>query len=341
MNRWTFEEDLEEIAGRIDTKNYAGKSVLVTGATGMLGSYYLNILTGLLDLQGYKPASITATSKSGDFNNLKDNVSKSVIRHHTGFLTATNTKTQFDIIFHAASPASPRNYSDITSIKDANLQPIEFLEKTQKNLQQIIYISAGETYGTSINRPEESGVHDFLGIPEGRQNYPKIKLLSEGKIKELGVKSGAKTTIIKLFHTFGPGVRKNDGRSFADFLWAVAEDRKPIVKSSGSSIRSFLYLADTVAGIVLANDLLEGITTIRIGSNRLVSIRDFAQMVCEVSGSNLRPIFTDQESGIESSPHDLISPETSDLRQLGWEERISLESAIDKTMRWMRQKNLS
>ena len=238
----------------------------------------------------------------------------------------------FEYIFHAASPASPTQYSDISSVLDANILPLKEIAESQSELQELFFISAGETYGFAFSDLKSTDLGLFDDIPKSRTHYPLAKLASEEAVRDLSNELDCEYRIIKLFHCFGPGVREHDGRSFADFIWAAARGNFPMLKSAGTDIRTFLYLEDVIAGLLIKNRT-GGNLEYNLGGSKAISIFDFAKKVMQIAGIAGDPLRIHQEDSYVESPFKSIIPNCDWLKSEGWVESISLDDAIFRTLK--------
>jgi nucleoside-diphosphate-sugar epimerase len=323
-------QSLESLNSRINVDRFENARILVTGASGMLGSYLVNSINGLLQLNGKRPARMLLTSRNGNFSNI-NNLNNKSLSYYSGHFDKLILDDGFEYVFHAASPASPMYYSDPSAILDANIIPLKKISESQTGLIEIFFISAGETYGVALSEDRGSEDELFQDIPENRMHYPLAKLAGEELVRRISHDKDCDYRIIKLFHCFGPGVRENDGRSFADFIWAVARGQVPKMKSSGDDLRTFLYLEDAVAGLLISNP--EGRRLeYNLGGSKLISILDFAKKVMQIGGIEGEPLRLIEET-YTRSPHKRIVPNCEWLYSQGWAEFVSLDDAILKTIK--------
>ena len=199
--------------------------------------------------------------------------------------------------------------------------------------ERILYTSSSEVYGKSDT--EQLYKEDVLHpLPDGaRSDYPRAKLAGEELAIQLREQFKLKVVICRLFHTYGPGVRQNDGRSFADFIWNCAKGRKPELYSDGSQVRTFLYSEDAISAFLL---LLSGESThsiFNVGSESPLTIRQLAETVATCAGvsgvSNVKKLID-----FEQSKTNKIVPDISRIKNLGWRESTSLEGGINRTLNW-------
>ena len=319
---------IDSLTHRVDVSRFAGRKILVTGASGMIGSYFVNTLQELMRINGFNPANFLLTSKGGDYRNIF-NLNENGFKFYSGDFMNLNLENGFNYIFHFASPASPIKYQDMNSIVRANVLPLQKIQASQSEVIEIVFISAGETLGRKIQGDGEASSEP---ISERRSNYPNAKLQAEKLVQEMAKEMICEHRIIKLFHSFGPGVRENDGRSFADFLWAVARGKPPVIHSDGMDTRSFLYLEDVFSSLFIPISG-EETRTYNVGSNVMISIKDFAQLIMSIGNISGSPIFTTLPNEYVQSPFRNIVPNCDWLKSKGWSQKVDLEEAINRTLR--------
>jgi nucleoside-diphosphate-sugar epimerase len=244
----------------------------------------------------------------------------------------------FDYIFHAASAASPTKYQNPEEIMQANLLGAEKLIAASPNLKQFVYISSGEVYGANPPMHVPEGFIGEIAPDLSRSSYPKSKLLTEELVNRMSEDLGFRSTIIRLFHTFGPGLARDDGRSFSDFVWAVAEGKAPVLHTPGDDLRAFLYMEDSIAGIVISASQ-EASTKVNVGSSLPTSIRELANVACEVSGFSLEPLIKIEKNDFEYSPVAVAVPSNNQLLSFGWEQKYTIHESLKRTIDWARSVN--
>jgi nucleoside-diphosphate-sugar epimerase len=245
-------------------------------------------------------------------------------------------KQVFDCLIHAASPASPTKYADSSAVFDSNVTFLKSFDEG-KIPNQVLYISSGEVYG-----PDAPDLIDesFVGnpIPDSpRAVYPRSKIEGEAVLSSLFERRQTDAYIARLFHSFGPGLREDDGRSFSDFLWAAAKGNPVELRSAGEDIRTFLYLQDAVAALLQILTLGTPGEIYNVGSETALSVRGFAEKVALLAGVQVRVPVKYGSDHIEytHSPNKSIVPSNKKLRDLGWREIVPLEVGIRNTLDWM------
>jgi len=328
--------EVASLSGRVNFASLSTRTILVTGASGMVAGYLVEALNDCcwaLDLpapQIFLTARSSGKGLSAKFANFPN------VRLIDWELESLPKLNVLDFVVHAASPASPTAYADFASLSDANRG---FLQRLMNLVepQRVLFVSSGEVYGRDLPNPVSES-HLSSSIPDGlRGYYPRAKLEAERWLFDWAENAGASASSIRLFHSFGPGVRKDDGRSFADFLWAGASKEPVFLRSDGSQIRTFLYLEDAVAGILTL--LLEGesLKFYNLGGSKAQSVLEFAQLVASVAGV---PLATQRKKDFKDfeyrpSELDVIVPSTVEITKLGWRQEIDTRTGIERTLKWI------
>lgn len=307
-------------------KGLNNKSILVTGAQGMLGGAIARSITEFVAENPNYHLDVYLASR--DWGENKDFVVSGSSIFYLSNQEARAGLYDFNFIIHCASPS---NFSKVTSFE-------ELLDINQKFLEDCIgeqtecvtFISSGEVYGGNSSKHAPS---QFNLMQQGERGfYPLAKLMTETYLANLNQSRGLAIKILRLFHTFGPGLSKNDGRSFSDFLYAGAENRPIYLKTDGKQIRSFLYLGDATIAILHFALSTKKFELHDIGSNLPVSIGEFAETVAQLTLQNVifRP-----ENGYKMSPFSSILPDIRSAKAEGWEPRTNLLESITRTIRWI------
>ena len=332
--------EVQSLLQRVDFSQLAGKTLLITGGSGMIGAYLCEVIVRCCDEAGLQAPALTLLVRDSKRRSLALLETRQEVTIIETCLSTWRSDNQFDYCIHAASPASPTKYGAKDSVIEAN---VGFLKSISAGRipSTILFMSSGEVYGPAC---PEGVTEDFVGElspASPRSIYPEAKIEAESLLLELGDQGSTKPIIVRLFHSFGPGVRVDDGRSFADFLWsgAMAQDIK--LKSSGKDIRSFLYLEDSIAGILTC--LTKGIAreTYNVGSDKAQSVFEFATAVGGLSGVSVSIDQTSSTAGEQyiHSPNVSIVPSNQKLRELGWSQQVSVEDAIMRSIHWIRHES--
>lgn len=328
----------ESLASRVDFQSVSGSEIVVTGASGMIGAYISFSLLEGCALQGLPPPKLTLLNRALNSGNISRFSGIPHVRIVNTQLVGWQVDRSFDFLIHAASPASPTKYNDPQAVVQANLGFLESLQK-QSMPRSTMYISSGEVYGSSPPSSVEENFNEAAIPPSGRAVYPQTKIAAERLLWEMGVAGLTSPRVARLFHSFGPGLRRNDGRSFGDFLWSAASGRNVSLLSSGAAIRTFLYIEDAVAGILTVLTKGTAGEAYNIGSDKPMAVSEFADLVGRVAGVNVQYPSSSEESqvGYLHSPNQVIVPSIAKASQLGWSQMVPLEKGVKRTLDWIQK----
>lgn len=329
--------EAQSILTRVNLSRFAGKEILITGGSGMVASFLVSILVRSFKLLNETQPRITLLVRDSTSSNLNEFFSEPSVVIEECDLVKWNPLRTYDYLIHAASPASPTKYGKPGEIEEANIGFLRRLE-TVGFPKDSLLISSGEVYGPKPPNPVPESFVAQTHVTGVRAVYPAAKLAAERMLLDAGIQKITSPKIIRLFHTFGPGMKVNDGRSFADFIWASAKGSDISLRSKGQDIRSFLYLEDAAAGILTILKNGESGEIYNLGSQEKLSILEYATLVA--AEANVRVIvpqdISDSDSYTSSPIHFLI-PDTTKLGNLGWSRKVSSREGIRRTLGWARE----
>lgn len=341
-----IKEDLEFIiSAKLPWNKLAGKNILITGANGFLPAYMAETILFLNDHYFKEKARVFALGRSkkrllarfreygrrGDLRYIIQDVCDPV-----------KSYIKFDFIIHAASQASPRYYGNdpvgtimANTIGTANMLNLAVRSKSEG----VLFFSAGEVYGElkDVTAPIKEDLFGSVDPTLLRSCYSEGKRAGENMCVSWNHQYGLPVKIVRPFHTYGPGMRLDDGRVFADFVSDIVSGRNIRMKSDGRAIRVFCYLAD--ATVAFFTVLLKGRNgqAYNVGNdNAKTSIASLAHTLVRLfPEKKLKVVTTPKKSGgsyLKSSFIQLC-PDTSRIRKLGWKPHYSLEEGFSRTVR--------
>ena len=240
-------------------------------------------------------------------------------------------------IIHAASPASPRFYKDapLSVIYPNVLGTINMLNLARINpVRSFLYFSSGEVYGEFAGEIDESA-YGYVDPTSLRSCYAESKRMGENLCIAYGSEYGLPVKIARPFHTYGPGMKLDDGRVFADFVRSVVMGQDIVLTSSGEAKRSFLYLADAAIAYFLI--LTKGVNNeaYNVANEQgIVSIKELAQIIASLfPEKGLQVRFEAPKESYMPSPIMSCAVKTDKLKALGWSPKIAIEQGFYKTIR--------
>ena len=346
MNR-VLEDDLKTIiAEDLSWEKLKNKTVMITGASGMVGSYMLYVLLMLNDEKHY---GIKVDAVMRNVNKLPEEIRN---REDVNVVVADVTKDipdvgDIDYIIHAASPASPliMQNQPVETIAANTIGTFKTLELAkEKNAEGYLFISSREIYG----QPDEGqeffyeNTYGFVDQLNPRSCYSEGKKAAETMCVCFYEEYGLNTKIARLAHTYGPGMSIYDGRVQADFLKNVYHNEDIVLKSEGTAVRTYTYIADAIAGMYRI--LLDSEDIVyNIGNEAgKVSIRDLAEILVSIYPERgLKLVFDIPEGGTKgTAPYTLGILSSEKLRKLGWNPKYSVKDGFKRTLEYLELENV-
>ena len=341
----TFNKILSEdvdfiINSNIPWKKFSGKTILISGANGFLPSYMVHTLFQLnktkINTKVYALVrNKTKTKKI--FNQYIKNGFLEIIEQDIS--QKLNFNKHIDFIIHAASQASPKYYySDPIGTMLPNIIGTKNLLDiaTKNSVESFLFFSSGEVYGqTGSNKINELN-YGFLDPLDLRSCYAESKRTGESLCMAWFKQNKTPVKIARIFHTYGPGMNLDDGRVFADFVSDAVKNRNIKIKSAGTAIRPFCYIADATAAFFII--LLKGKNgnAYNVSNpNCMVSVMELAKIISRLFPEKGLKI----EKGKKPAQKDYMqskiksqNPDISKLLKLGWKPKFSIEEGFSRTI---------
>lgn len=336
-------DDIESICSTpINWQSFLDKTILITGGGGFLGAYLIKTLLRadqLFNLNLKVICVVRNKSRVSDRLSSCLKFSNLIVFEQDMSLPLSEDFPVANIVIHAASKASPVFYkNDPVGIVAANVSgTINLLNFSQRNsIEQFLFISSSEVYGEPIDfdSPITEDSYGYIDPTNVRSCYGESKKMGENICISFNHQYGIDTRIVRLFHTYGPGLSSSDDRVFADFIHAAASGNDIPMTSDGSAMRPFCYIEDAVIGIlhVILNGKPSNAYNIA-NPNGEVSIKDLAKIVTET-----RPELNLTVKGASQSPNYLKSPifrqvvSIEKSKSLGWNPKVSVIDGFNRSV---------
>ncbi|WP_165749396.1 UDP-glucuronic acid decarboxylase family protein [Cellulophaga sp. Z1A5H] len=292
------------------------KRVLITGAAGFLGSH----LCDRFIKDGYYVIGMDNLI-TGDLKNIEHLFQlKQFEFHHHDVCNFVHVSGELDYILHFASPASPIDYLKIPiqTLKVSSVGTLNLLGLAKQKNARILVASTSEIYGDPLVHPQNEEYYGNVSSIGPRGVYDEAKRFMESLTMAYHRYHGVDTRIVRIFNTYGPRMRLNDGRVVPAFMGQALRGEDITVFGDGSQTRSFCYIDDQVEGIyrLLMSDYSN---PINIGNPHETTILEFAQEIIKLTGTQQKIIFEPlpQDDPLQRQPDITKAKEI-----LGWEPKI-------------------
>jgi UDP-glucuronate decarboxylase len=340
-----LDEDMSAIIGSdLPWHELSDKTILITGASGFLPAYMVETLLNLKKRTGLGPSKIICLVRNIDtaqkrFNEYKErNDLEWVVQD---VCEPVEIECKIDYIIHAASQASPKYYGiDPVGTLSANvLGTANMLNLAVKNnVKGFLFFSSGEVYGhvDSSQIPLKENLYGYIDPLDVRSCYAESKRSGETMCISWMHQYGVPVKIARIFHTYGPGMKLDDGRVFADFVSDVVNGHDIDIRSDGKAIRAFCYLSDAVVAfftILLKGEIGQAYN---VGNDEgEISIVDLANLLVSLYPERKLKVIKQDECatpGYLKSPFNRHIPDINKIKQLGWYPKINLDQGFRRTI---------
>lgn len=306
------------------------KRVLITGAAGFLGSH----LCDRFVLEGFHVIAMDNLI-TGDMMNINH------LLNHPDFEFRNHDVTKFieiegplDYILHFASPASPIDYLKIPiqTLKVGAMGTHNLLGLAKAKGARILVASTSEVYGDPLVHPQTEEYWGNVNPVGPRGVYDEAKRYMESITMAYHTFHHVDTRIIRIFNTYGPRMRLNDGRALPAFIGQALRGEDLTVFGDGSQTRSFCYVDDLVEGIyrLLMSDYTQ---PVNIGNPNEISLKDFAEEVLKLTGSKVKIVY--KELPVDD-PKQRQPDITKAKTLLGWEPKVGRAEGLQKTYEYFK-----
>ncbi len=311
----------------------ANKRVLITGAAGFLGSH----LCDRFIAEGYDVVAMDNLI-TGDLKNIEHLMKlKEFEFYHNDVSKFIHVPGQIDYILHFASPASPIDYLKIPiqTLKVGSLGIHNCLGLARVKNARVLIASTSEVYGDPMVHPQTEDYWGNVNPVGPRGVYDEAKRFQEAITMAYHTYHGLETRIVRIFNTYGPRMRLNDGRVLPAFIGQALRGEDLTMFGDGSQTRSFCYVSDLIEGIfrLLHSDYA---LPVNIGNPDEITIREFGEEIIKLTGTNqkliIKPLPTDDPKQRK--------PDITRAREiLNWEPKVNRADGLKITYEYF--KNLS
>ena len=343
MNNQILEEDIKQFSEKFElAEQLRGKSFLVTGATGLIGSILVKCLLELNKQKGLDVKIIAVVRNLQKAMQLfgKDTTDLHIVMLELSEIGVNNLMPKVDYVVHLASPTASKFFVDNpvetlrTSI-EGTTSVLEYAKSAQ--IKAMVYASSLEVYGSNLT--DEWIKEDFQGYvspTEVRSSYNMGKRAAECLCHSYAMEYGVNVMIARMTQTFGAGVEYNDGRVFAQFARKAIEGQDIELHTAGKTCRMYCYTTDAINAILYL--LLKGEKgeAYNIANkDSYISIYDMAQMIKDEFSPGINVVVTPKDNQ-GYAPETKLRLDTTKMESLGWKPQYDLRTMFKRLIKSLR-----
>jgi dTDP-glucose 4,6-dehydratase len=305
--------------------------VVITGAAGFIGSH---LAETLLD-RDYAVIGID-NLLTGDTANISHLANRDFLFIKHDVTTYIYIDGPVDFVLHWASPASPIDYLElpIPTLKVGALGTHKALGLAKAKNARFVLASTSEVYGDPLEHPQKETYWGNVNPVGPRGVYDEAKRFAEAMTMAYHRYHGLDTKIVRIFNTYGPRMRVNDGRAVPAFMSQALRNEDVTVFGEGTQTRSFTYITDLVDGIIRLMLSSEN-DPVNIGNPHEMTIKEIADTIIRMTGSKSRIVYKPLPV---DDPKQRRPDITRARTKLGWDPKVALEQGLVKTIEYFRTK---
>lgn len=306
------------------------KKILVTGGAGFIGSF---LCERLLE-EGHEVICLDNyfTGRKENILHLQDDPKFEIIRHDI----TQPILLEVDWIFNFACPASPIHYqyNPVKTIKTSVTGTLNMLGLAKRVGARIVHASTSEVYGDPQVHPQKESYWGNVNPIGIRSCYDEGKRVAETLLMDYHRQSKVNIGIVRIFNTYGPRMRHDDGRVVSNFIVQALQGKDITIYGDGSQTRSFCYVDDLVEVIVRMMEKEDCIGPINIGNPREFTIQELASLVQKMTGTSSQLIYKElpQDDPTQRKPDISLAKQ-----HLDWQPTVPLEQGLEKTIEYFKK----
>jgi len=309
--------------------------ILITGGAGFIGSHLCDRFLA----EGHQVIAMDnlSTSTIDNIAHLAGRDGFSFIKHDV--TNYVYVEGHLDAILHLASLPSPVDYLEkpIPTLKVGALGTHKALGLALAKGASFLLASTSEVYGDPQVHPQHEDYWGHVNPVGPRGVYDESKRFAEAITMAYHRYHGVNTRIARIFNTYGPRMRSDDGRVVSNFVTQALRGEPLTIYDDGSRTRSFCYVSDMVEGLYRLL-LSDEVYPLNLGNPNEMTILEFAQQVLEISASSSEIVFIAPTDERTKDDPQVRRPDISKARRvLNWEPRVGLEEGLRKTIEWFRE----
>ncbi len=304
--------------------------VVLTGGAGFIGTHFTAFLlnkshsvTVIDNLITGKRENIKIFIDNEDFKFIEQDVTKFI-----------DIDGDVDYVLHFASPASPIDYLKypIQTLKVGAVGTLNTLGLAKKKNAKFLLASTSEVYGDPQVHPQNEEYWGYVNPIGPRGVYDESKRFAEALVMAYHKYHNIDTRIVRIFNTFGPKMRPDDGRVIPTFIMQCLKDEPLTIFGTGEQTRSFCYVTDLIEGIYRLM-LKDYHYPVNLGNPEEISIKMLAELIAEIAGRKIEIVFKELP---EDDPR-CRKPDISKAKKmLSWEPQVDIKTGLDETVKWFK-----
>ena len=307
--------------------------VLITGGVGFIGSHLCDFL--LAQGHGIICLDNLLTSDTGNIQHLMSDKNFQFVEQD--ITKPFQIDADINYVLHLASPASPPDFQKlpIEILKAGSLGTFNALEIAKEKKARFLLTSTSEVYGDPLQNPQNEEYWGNVNPVGPRSVYDEAKRFAEATTMAYHRHYGLDTKIVRIFNTYGPRMRKDDGRVVPTIITQALQGKPLTVFGDGSQTRSFCYISDLLEGIY---KLLQSDTNspVNLGNPAEITILELVQRILLLTGSKSKVVHQPLPEG---EPR-VRRPDISKAQNLlQWQPQVALEDGLQRTLEWFRTTN--
>ncbi|WFE63046.1 NAD-dependent epimerase/dehydratase family protein [Micromonospora sp. WMMD714] len=309
----------------------SGHRVLVTGGAGFVPSHLVDALIGrgctVVALDNFVTGSkdnVAHLAEHPRFTLVEADISEGLPTHHPALAA------RFDAILHMASPASPTDFAKlpVEILRVGSVGTLHLLDRATADAARFLMASTSEAYGDPKEHPQRETYWGNVNPIGVRSVYDEAKRFSEAATMAYHRSRGLDAAIVRIFNTYGPRMRPDDGRAIPTFISQALRGEPITVHGTGEQTRSICYVDDLVRGILLLLDSTET-GPINCGTEHELTMRQLAETIVSLSGSTSQVTYVTRSS----DDPEMRRPDLALARDLlGYQPTVSPEDGLRRTI---------
>jgi dTDP-glucose 4,6-dehydratase len=309
------------------------EKTLITGGAGFLGSHLCDFFIA----QGHEVICMDNLIKKENIENIAHLIGHERFKFIKYDVTEyLHVEGRLDNILHFASLASPKDYLDypIQTLKVGSLGTHKALGLSKEKKARFLLASTSEIYGDPLVHPQPESYPGNVDPVVPRGVYDEAKRFAEAITMAYHRTHGIQTRIARIFNTYGPRMRLDDGRALPNFMVQALKGEDITVYGDGAQTRSFCYVDDLIEGIKKLLDADEG-EPVNLGNPEEITILDFAKEIVKLTGSKSRISY----SPLPQNDPKVRQPDITKARTiLAWEPKVTRQEGLKKTLKYFEKK---